>query len=594
MILPLSQLADSVESSIGFTLSEVLNRRLIYTVFQPIYDLQEGDIIGFEALSRGPENSNLHLPDQLFNAVAETDEHETLERLCREQALETFSKLKLPGKLFLNVSASLLNSVHHPHGVTVSLMNEHGVDQSRVVIELSEKHPYDHCSLNHGSVEHYRDMGFSIAIDDLGVGYSGLRLWSEVQPEYVKIDRHFITQIEKNPVKREFVRSIVAIAQSLHCQVIAEGIETVAELDLLLELGVTRGQGYLLGRPVTRPEPVKNKLLLSRARRQAQYRSQDGSEAVLTLCQVVPTIEMGHTLGNVGELFRKHPELMSVPVTQNGEPQGVIRRHDLLELFSTQYGRALYEGKSLNKLLKTDVLVVDSLVSLADVSKQLTQTNDSLLTHDILIVQDGSLLGVASLRDLLKRITELKVRNATYSHPLTGLPGSVPINREVDRRLSNAMDFRLAYIDLNHFKGFNEAYGYAKGDLVIQRLGALLKQHLTSVDNTVGHIGGDDFVVIMGCDDWQLRLERILDAFEDQISDLYDPQDLTRGVIHIENHDQNPQIYPLLSIVIGVVHPDPYSCQSHLQVAELTADAKQQARQQEGHSLFVSRRRKPR
>lgn len=105
------------------------------------------------------------------------------------------------------------------------MLREYGIAPSQIVIELTEQAPTDDFQLLQTALHHYRDMGFSIALDDLGAGYSSLRLWSELRPDYVKIDRHFIDGIHQDALKREFVGSILQIARASRAQVIAEGIE---------------------------------------------------------------------------------------------------------------------------------------------------------------------------------------------------------------------------------------------------------------------------------------------------------------------------------------------------------------------------------
>ena len=99
------------------------------------------------------------------------------------------------------------------------------------------------------TIAHYRELGFSIAIDDLGAGYSGLKQWSELCPEFVKIDRYFIDHCDQSVVKKEFLKSIIELAKATNTQVIAEGIERAEELRLLESLGVQHAQGFLLERP---------------------------------------------------------------------------------------------------------------------------------------------------------------------------------------------------------------------------------------------------------------------------------------------------------------------------------------------------------
>ncbi|MGY8870651.1 MAG: EAL domain-containing protein [Pseudomonadales bacterium] len=573
-------------------LNSILEMGAITTYFQPIFDLHNGDIVGHEALSRGPEGSALYSADQLFKTAVTYGKLHELELLCREQSLRQFSEQALPGKLFLNISASLLSSSDHQKGMTLTLLDSMNISRDRIVIELSEQHPYDHFGLSRASVEYYRQMGFQIAIDDLGVGYSGLRLWSELQPEYVKIDKHFISGVDKDTIKREFVRSIIAIANSLQCEIIAEGIETQSELALLIELGVARGQGYLLGYPVQAPDQFQNKLLVNKARRIEQRMRLDAEETVLSLVQHVPAVNESTQLRELDLAFKKNSALHTIPVLDNGIPIGVVRRHDLLELFSTQFGRALNESRSISRLLKSEILVVESYVSLSKVSYLLTNQNSESLNNEIIIVQDGCYLGVGSLRDLLKRITDLKIQNATYANPLTLLPGNVPINNEVNRLLKQACNFRVAYFDINDFKPFNDYYGYARGDQVIQLLGRLIQQHATHAENFIGHIGGDDFVVVFSSEYWEESCQAILQDFAAQSQDLYAPKEREEGGLWALTRGQERVFHSVLSLAIGVVNPDAFACNSHLEVSELAAEAKKEAKNMTGNALFISRRRK--
>ena len=568
-------------------LEKILVNGLITPYFQPIYDLKNGKVYGHEALSRGPKNSALFSPDPLFALAQQEGKLHKLELLCREKALSKFAKLSLEGRLFLNVSASLLASPDHQSGMTLAILNELGLDQKDIVIELSEQHPYDHNGLPRSSVDHYREMGFQVAIDDLGVGYSGLQLWSELQPDIVKIDKHFIKDIDKDEIKREFVRSILTIAQRLNCLLIAEGIETQQELDQLIEIGVTFGQGYFLGRPTETPAFSTHPYLVKHAQRRSQFQ-EDHAETVQTLCRPTTSLQENSLLEDASQYFKKQPDLMAIPiVNSHHEPVGVVRRNQLHELFSTPYGRALYEHKPVTNLLSYDVLIVESHVSLSSVSTLMTNQEADTLNNEIIVVRDGKFIGIGHLRDLLKRITELKIQNATYSNPLTLLPGNVPIHREVSRRLLTDEIFYVAYFDLNDFKPFNDFFGYSKGDAVIQLVGHLIKEFVSTNDNFIGHIGGDDFVVIFGDVNWQQQCEKILVEFARQVREFYSDETLQEGGVWTKNRQGQTLFHPILSLAIGVIQPDPQQCNNHHQVAELAAQAKKSAKQQGGNYLYL-------
>lgn len=234
-------------------LLNILAGRQLNALFQPIVDLRSGAIIAYEGLIRGPSDSPLHAPLQLFKVARACGLSVEVEHLCRRVMLERYAQLQLPGKLFLNVSPDMLLQRDARHGETLCAIQQLGIAPEQVIIELTENQPtYDYAAMRE-AVRHYRAMGFQIAIDDLGEGFASLRLWSELRPEFVKIDMHFIQGIHQDPVKRQFVRSIQEIAHSSATQVIAEGIETADELRVLAEVGVAYGQGYHLGRPAAQP-----------------------------------------------------------------------------------------------------------------------------------------------------------------------------------------------------------------------------------------------------------------------------------------------------------------------------------------------------
>ncbi len=573
-------------------LLEILESEALYPHFQPIVDLKKGSVIGHEALIRGPAGSVMASPGALFQTAIENNLLHTLELLCRRCSLEKFAELKSEGKLFLNISASLLGTPEHTEGFTSDLLQELGISISDIVIEISEQHPFDQHGLSNNAVQYYRSMGFQVAVDDLGTGYSGLKLWSDLKPEYVKIDKHFVSRIDCEPVKREFVRAICNISKVMGCKVIAEGIERQEEAEVLLELGITYGQGFFLGYPSPEPQVSWCKLNKPAPVASVENLTQfNNAETALSLLRHTPAIAPTDTVLHVSEQFNAHPDLASLPVVDQGTPLGVVRKSDLLELFSTQYGRALYEKKPAARIICEKVLLVEAEMSLVEVSRLVTDQDNPSLLQDIIITQDSCYLGMGNLRDLLKRITELKIQNAKYANPLTMLPGNVPINNEVERLLEQTEDFYVAYFDLNNFKPFNDCYGYSKGDQVIRLVGELLTAHAKRDHNFIGHVGGDDFVVIFRSSDWKMSCERILRQFDDEVRSLYAPKDLQNEGLWALDRQGGRTFFPLLGLAIGVVHPDPYRCSSYHEVAELAAMAKKEAKKTASSSLFISRRR---
>jgi EAL domain-containing protein (putative c-di-GMP-specific phosphodiesterase class I) len=230
-------------------LLDIIESKAITTLFQPIFNVQKKTILGYEALTRGPDNTELYSPDKLFHYATQYDLLSELEILCRDNAITRFAKLKLNGKLFLNISPLVLLNKNHPQGETIKFVLQAGLTCDRIVIELSEKYPVPNNTMLSEALAKYRQFGFDVAIDDLGAGYSGLKLWSQLRPNIVKIDRYFVENCHQDSFKRKFLKAIFDLAQSANAQVVVEGIETIDEFELLQRLGMVYAQGFYLARP---------------------------------------------------------------------------------------------------------------------------------------------------------------------------------------------------------------------------------------------------------------------------------------------------------------------------------------------------------
>jgi diguanylate cyclase (GGDEF)-like protein len=438
-------------------------------------------------------------------------------------------------------------------------------------------------------------MGFEIAIDDLGAGYAGLRMWSELRPDYVKIDRHFMQDIHEDRVKQEFVRSIQDIARSLKCRVIAEGVETADELRVVNQLGLDLLQGYYFARPSHSPPTQLNEQLFNSDMTARERRTRVGlfSHTVGELLQPVPSIVASLQLESVAEIFACSPNIESLPVVEHERPLGLVRRGRLMNLLLTRYGRELHGKKPVAHFLQSQVLMLESLLPIEKASHLVTEQMKQDKALDFMITENGLYRGMGSVIDLLQVITDVQVRNARHANPLTLLPGNVPIYEELDELLKHNSPFVFAYCDLDNFKPYNDKYGYEKGDQIIKLLAEIILAETDPATDFVGHVGGDDFVIIMQSEDWHARCENILQKFAERRQHYYQQEDLLEGGIWSESRGGERQFFPLLSLSIGCVQPDAKLCRSHHDIAALAAGAKHQAKKQLGNSLYVDQRRRP-
>ncbi len=568
-------------------LLSIIKNDAISTLFQPIVSALEKRIVGYEALTRGPSNSPLHSPLTLFATARHFGLLTDLEISCRRSAVHSFCEQEFEGLLFLNVSPeSLLEQQHYP-GRTLSILRQYGIKPDQVVIELTEHSPIDNVGLLQSALHHYRDMGFSIALDDLGAGYSSLRLWTELQPEFVKIDRHFIDGIHRDPLKREFVGSILNMAKASRSHVIAEGIELAEELRVLEGMGVDWVQGYWLGRP--EPEPVaKPHELLAKLNLEDRQAPDPGLHSLII---DVAGVNASDKVSQVLQRFQQQPSLNSLAVLDdNNVPVGTVHCHALSQAMLKQYAHELHGRKPISHMMDKDCLAVDVQQSLQRVSRLLTSRARQRLEEDFIITKDGEYVGLGRVIDVLRQITELQIRQAQFANPLTLLPGNISIQECLDRLLKNGLTAHLCYIDLDSFKPFNDVYGYGKGDEVLLGLAQLLRDCCDPDQDFVGHIGGDDFMLVLRCDDWHDRLQALNQRFQVLCRQLYKPEHIQAGGFHAPDRDGEWRWYDLLSLSIGVLDlpVDASEKVNASQLAELASRNKHEAKKIRGFSVVCN------
>lgn len=246
-------LQPEINSSERLFIEEIIREESITAVFQPVFQLQSGEVHGYESLSRLSLPGIIGTTEELFDRAGSYGLSSALEKLCRTKALYRLKESGLGGMIFLNVCPSLLLTEKHRPGFTAELLDNLGIDRSRVVFELTEKTLITDYALFERGVAHYRSQGYRIAIDDLGDGYAGLKMLSQVIPDYVKLARFLVDRIDASPAKQALAEALVCFSKKIGARVIAEGIERREELAYFSSIGTDFGQGYLLARPSPTP-----------------------------------------------------------------------------------------------------------------------------------------------------------------------------------------------------------------------------------------------------------------------------------------------------------------------------------------------------
>jgi len=582
-----------LEASLEQSLHNILKNSSITPVFQPIISLANNAIHGYEGLIRGPSNSPLHSPFNLFETAAKHGRLAELDLLCRKVTIERYAQLKLNKKLFLNTIPEILLYKDYQHGHTLDYLKRAGIDSKQIVIELTEQHPIDDYSLMVNATQHYQNMGFSIAIDDLGAGHSGLRTWSEIKPDFVKIDRHFLQNIHEDRHKQQFVQSIIDIAKGVDCRVIAEGIEQREEYLTSERLGMDLVQGYYFARPASQPTRSLKPGLLSKRREEISrpYNSIRSAQTVEKLLTPLEPIHFQTLFNEIYDRFVTSDKLSSLPVVDDHHRiAGVIFRHDFLNLCASRFGKELHSKKTAEFFLEKDPICIDIHLPLHLLSHTFDKHQFKIRNESFIMTENDLYRGMGNYLDLLKDLTEMKISFAKHMNPLSNLPGNVPISQQISSFIDSDENFTVCYFDLDHFKPYNDTYGFSKGDEVIRKVSELLCQHSCENNDCVGHVGGDDFVVIYSSSDWEKRCDNILADFEKSLGLFYSEEHLSASGIQALDRHAKPAFFPLLSISIGALRAHDFDgIRNEADIFSIATAAKSMAKKIRGNSLYLIR-----
>jgi EAL domain-containing protein (putative c-di-GMP-specific phosphodiesterase class I) len=258
---------QEVQSSVALTSSaqaqavrRLLTERRMSVALQPIWDLERGGILAFEALCRPVAAHGLSGPQEAFDIAERMGRAHDLDAVCREAILARAAELPADTLLFMNVPPQTLDHNLLAGTALVEAVVAAGLTPDRVVLELTERSMARLDVVVQEAIR-LRALGFKLALDDAGAGNAGLEVLSQLPVDYLKIDRSVVANALVNRPARAVLAGIIAIARETNAYVIAEGIETMDLLDLVRQFGeqgsaAGRGvqgvQGYLLGRPDVR------------------------------------------------------------------------------------------------------------------------------------------------------------------------------------------------------------------------------------------------------------------------------------------------------------------------------------------------------
>jgi EAL domain-containing protein (putative c-di-GMP-specific phosphodiesterase class I) len=232
-------------------LESMLADASLWIVFQPIFDIRSGapEPWAMEALTRGPMGTHFESASVLFDYVRLKRDEVRVDRHCCANAIRAAAGVDASRIVTINAHASTLERDPSFASFVLETCEASRLAPNRLIIEIVEHVPYLKAASLKASLSTLRAAGVRFAIDDLGFGHGNLRMFLDVQPEFVKVERYFIGGCAADPARRTLLKAIDNMARDFAARVIAEGVEEPDDLDVLRELGISLAQGFLLGRP---------------------------------------------------------------------------------------------------------------------------------------------------------------------------------------------------------------------------------------------------------------------------------------------------------------------------------------------------------
>lgn len=533
--------------------------------FQPIVNPLSGSIFAVECLLRGYEKAGFNDIFEVFDSAYTEGLLLSVDLLLRKKAIKKFMTIENHKKikLFYNFDVRITEMCNYSPGMSKAMLNGYGLDTGVFCFEISERHHTRSgkidCLLNNAKMS-----GCHIAIDDFGSGFANFELFYFSEPNYLKLDRFLITNIDKEVKKRKFCSHIINLAHFFGISIVAEGVETENEFLVCRDMGVDLVQGYFIQKPVTnitaiRPVYTAIEELFTNNKRKI---TQDSHLVSSQMIQLKP-ITINGTMEELLERIGDNTDVPFVPVVDSGNvPVGIISESNLKKYLYKPYGKDLLFNKSHTPSIKKFINkcpTVEITVPLEQMLEIYVANPDS---DGIIITRELKYHGFMTAQSLLNTLNEKNLAYARDMNPLTKLPGNNLINNYLNKAFREEdLSYIFIYFDFDNFKPFNDRFGFRQGDRAITLFADILKEQMDDKSAFVGHIGGDDFFCAASCatDGYDCclnivsRIKNIITIFTDTAASFYDTYEVEQGKYTAKDRSGTVRDFPLLSVSAAII-----------------------------------------
>lgn len=497
-------------------LDSLIAQRAVTTVFQPIVCVENAEVTGFESLARPVKDCGVPHVGAMFDMAERDGKLWELEDVTRASSFEQVGDFPNGVLLFTNSTPDVFTDPRFPERMQELVRSTPGLTPSRVVLEITERAGGENMQLVADQVQRLKQLGFQIAIDDVGAGTSGLTRIMMLRPHWLKLDRELVSDIDRNRYKLNLIRFMVQFARLSGVNVIAEGIEREEELAALINLGVRYVQGFLLARPSASYQTLDPRLcnwMRSKWQESEQTRGDDPRRSSLaSLCQPVASAQMTAPLGEMALSMLRNPDSLGVAVLDGTRLVGWCGRDHVLNA-----ARSADPRLQIGFISSADLGTLPPNATIGEGLELVSSRQDQYLADPLIIAEHDQIVGIVTMRRLLAAtVGETRLWGGT-TIGLTGLPGKVASEKRVNKLIaSHTHGVDAAYIDIRSFSQYNACYGYDMGDRLIQDVGALLRTHLAAGDDAafIAHLGDDRFLAIGDAKLLSDRLAALAKAFD--------------------------------------------------------------------------------
>jgi diguanylate cyclase (GGDEF)-like protein len=467
--------------------------------FQPMLSTRTGRMVALEVLAR-PGTGSVH--DLLRHAARQGRLVEAdIELAVGAVHAATRHEHRLP--LHLNVLPVTATRASELLGALVPAVRDASREPGDVTIEVTP--PFSGISRDGllDGVRTLRHNGFHLALDGAGDGDLPLSIIADVAPDMVKLDAYLVRGLPDDAAVVAIVEALVHLSGRTGITVGAVGVETEEQLVALTRLGVPVAQGNLLA--AARPgAPLFSPQFTTLTR----LDSMPGATAaavplIADLLRPAVTMPDSATSDEVRQAFVDSPDIGGVVlVEENGRPRWTVNRGRFLLAVTGPYGHALHANRpAMRHADRPRVIRADATSQ--GLLESVGETESSRAADDVVVIDSsGRCIGVVRLTEVMRGVADAKVEQAVSLNPLTRLPGTNTVAREIDRRIERGEMFVVSWLDVDSFKSINDTKGFAAGDDLIRALGLTLSDAESALSATrVAHVGGDDFLVVTGLDE---------------------------------------------------------------------------------------------